>query len=145
MIKRGWGRRAAGWVFAASAAAVAVCGLVVSCGPRPRPVETPYQSVTLANGQTFFGKLEGFGTDHPVLTEVYFVQQQADAQKKEIRNVLVWRGGAWHAPDRMFLNPAQILFVEPVAPTSTVAQLIAVEQQKRAGAARGKPGGTKGN
>jgi len=40
-------------------------------------------------------------------------------------NVLVKRGRELHDPDRMYLNPTQILFVEPVDPNSRVAQLIA--------------------
>jgi hypothetical protein len=35
-----------------------------------------------------------------------------------------------HEPDRMYLNPQQIVFVEPVSTTSKVAQLIAQSPAK---------------
>ena len=96
--------------------------------------DTTYQAVLLSGGDAFFGKLEGYGTPNPVLTDVYYVQRQADPQQKQVRNVLLKRGAEWHAPDRMYLNPAHILFVEPVGEGSTVAKLIA---QEKSGA--GKP------
>jgi hypothetical protein len=37
----------------------------------------------------------------------------------------VKRGKELHAPDRMYLSPNQIVFVEPVGADSKVAQLIA--------------------
>jgi hypothetical protein len=40
-------------------------------------------------------------------------------------NVLVKRGKELHEPDRMYLNPSQMVFVEPVGVSSKVAQLIA--------------------
>jgi len=43
--------------------------------------------------------------------------------------VLVKRGKELHEPDRMYLNPNQILFVETVGPNSKVAQLIAQAHQ----------------
>jgi hypothetical protein len=42
--------------------------------------------------------------------------------------VLVKRGKEAHEPDRMYLNPGQILFVEPVGEKSQVAQLIAKQR-----------------
>jgi len=38
--------------------------------------------------------------------------------------VLVKRGKELHGPDRMYLNPNSIVFVEPVGMDSRVAQLI---------------------
>jgi hypothetical protein len=38
--------------------------------------------------------------------------------------VLVKRGKELHGPDRMYLTPNQILFVEPVGAGSKVAELI---------------------
>ena len=86
---------------------------------------TSYQAVLLTNGSAYFGHLEGLGTQFPVLTEVFYVQSSQDPQTKQVSNILVKRGKEWHAPDRMILNSNMIVLVEPVNPTSRVAQLIA--------------------
>jgi hypothetical protein len=86
---------------------------------------TPYQAVLLTNGSAYFGRLDGYGTPHPVLTEVYYIVTQTNPETKQSNNVLVKRGKELHEPDRMYLNPNQILCVEPVGPNSKVAQLIA--------------------
>jgi hypothetical protein len=85
---------------------------------------TPYQAVLLSNGSVYFGKLEGYGGPHPVLNEVYYIVSQTDPETKKVSNVLVKRGKELHQPDRMYLSPNQILFVEPVGPSSKVADLI---------------------
>ncbi len=110
----------------------ALMGIVVAIlfiGGRARgsdvKFETPYQAVLLTNGSVYFGKLEGFGGRRPVLTQVYYVVSQTSPETKQVNNVLVKRGKELHEPDRMYLNPNQILFVEPVGTNSKVAQLIA--------------------
>jgi hypothetical protein len=85
---------------------------------------TPYQAVLLTNGSVYFGHLQGYGERNPVLTDVYYVVSQTNPETKQVNNVLVKRGKELHEPDRMYLNPNQILFVEPVGPNSKVAQLI---------------------
>jgi hypothetical protein len=86
---------------------------------------TPYQAVLLTNGSVYFGHLQGYGEHDPVLTDVYYVVTQTNPETKQTNNVLVKRGKELHEPDRMYLNPNQLLFVEPVGPNSKVAQLIA--------------------
>jgi len=81
-----------------------------------------------SSGQVYFGKLEGLGTAFPVLREVFYVQSRQDPQTKAVSNILVKRGKEWHAPDRMILNSNMIVLVEPVNPSSRVAQLIAEAQ-----------------
>jgi hypothetical protein len=83
---------------------------------------TPYQAVLLTNGS--------YGTSHRVLTDVYYVVSQGNPETKQVTNSLIKRGKELHEPDRMYLNPNQIVFVEPVGPNSKVAQLIA-EQKKQ--------------
>jgi hypothetical protein len=87
--------------------------------------DTPYQAVLLANGSVYFGKLSDYGSHHPVLTDVFYIVSQTDPTTKETKNVLVKRGKELHAPDRMYLTPTAIIFVEPVGKDSKVAQLIA--------------------
>jgi hypothetical protein len=81
-------------------------------------------------GSVYFGKLEGYGTPRPVLTQVFYIVNQTNPETKQTANVLVKRGKEMHEPDRMYLNPQQIMFVEPVSPSSKVAQLIAEAPQK---------------
>ena len=85
---------------------------------------TPYQAVLLTNGSVYFGRLQGYSSRQPILTEVYYVVSQTNPESKQVSNILVKRGKELHEPDRMYLNPNQILFVEPVGTNSKVAQLI---------------------
>jgi hypothetical protein len=85
---------------------------------------TPYQAILLSNGSVYYGKLSGYGTATPVLTDVFYILTKSDPQTKQVSNVLVKRGKELHRPDRMYLNASQIVFVEPVGTDSKVAQLI---------------------
>jgi len=89
---------------------------------------TPYQAVLLTNGSVYFGHLHGYGGHRPELTDVYYIVTQTNPENKQANNVLVKRGKELHAPDRMYLNPQHILFVEPVGTGSKVAELIAQAQ-----------------
>jgi hypothetical protein len=91
--------------------------------------DTPYQAVLLTNGSAYFGQLAGYGGRHPVLTHVYYVVSQTNPDTKQVSNILVKRGKELHEPDRMYINPAQILCVEPVGQHSKVAELIAQASQ----------------
>src|SRR5215469_4877601 len=91
---------------------------------------TPYQAVLLTNGSVYFGHLQDYGTSHPVRTHIYYVVSQGNPETMQVTNSLVKRGKELHEPDRMYLNPNQIVFVESVGPNSKVAQLIA-EQKKQ--------------
>jgi len=59
------------------------------------------------------------------MRDIYYVQTSVNPQTRESNNTLLKRGGEWHAPESMWLNPSQIVFVEPVGQNSRVAQLIA--------------------
>jgi hypothetical protein len=91
---------------------------------------TPYQAVLLTNGSVYFGHLQDYGTSHAVLTDIYYVVSQTNPETKQTTNSLIKRGKELHEPDRMYLNPNQIVFVESVGTNSKVAQLIA-EQKKQ--------------
>ena len=113
----------------AGAGLVIVVGVVLALwrtrGASTVKFDTTYQAVLLDNNQVYYGRLQGLGTPFPVLTDVYYVQQQINQQTKEVKNILIRRGTEWHAPDRMVINATHIILVEPVSPTSKVAQLIA--------------------
>lgn len=118
-------------VWAITAIIVVVAAFMIVRNTTPPPAvafTTPYQAVLLTNGNAFFGKLEGYGTQRPVLTEVYYIVTQTNPETKQSSNILVKRGKELHEPDRMYLNASDILYVEPVGTNSKVAQLIA--QQK---------------
>ena len=85
----------------------------------------------LDSGVVYFGRLSGYGTAHPVLTDVYYVQSQVDPNTKAVSNTLVRLSTQWHGPDRMVLNPSHIVAVEPVATVSTVATLIEEAEKKK--------------
>ena len=100
----------------------------IACASKSEPkvtLTTQYQAVLLTTGQVYFGKLEGLGNPFPVMKEVFYVQSSTDPQTKAVTNILVKRGKEWHAPDHMILNSNMIVLVEPVSPSSRVAQLIA--------------------
>ena len=85
---------------------------------------TPYQAVQLTNGAVYYGKLAGYGTRNPVLTDVFYIVTKTDPETKQVSNLLVKRGKELHGPDRMYINFSQIVMVEPVGTDSKVAQLI---------------------
>src|SRR5215469_5190715 len=59
---------------------------------------TPYQAVLLTNGSVYFGHLQGYGTAHPTLTDVYYVLSQANPETKQVTNSLIKRGKELHEP-----------------------------------------------
>jgi hypothetical protein len=107
--------------------AVLILGIFVLRNTRTMnvPLDTPYSAVLLNNGSVYFGKLESLGSAYPILKDVYYVQSSVNQETKAVTNVLVKRGKEWHAPNRMIINAGDIVFVEPVAADSKVAQLIA--------------------
>ena len=102
----------------------ALIGLWLHSRPNSVELTTPYQAVLLSNGTVYFGRLEGLGSAYPVLHDVFYVQSAQDPSTKQVSNTLVKRGKELHGPDRMILNAGMIILVEPVGPSSRVAQLI---------------------
>src|SRR5664279_944096 len=102
--------------------------LLAGCTPPPAAsavtFTTPYQAILLSNNSVYYGKLAGFGTASPVLTDVFYIVSQSNPETKQVTNMLVKRGKELHGPDRMYLNASSIVFVEPVGADSKVAQLI---------------------
>ncbi len=95
--------------------AAALCVIAYQGSHRGVPeLSTPYHAVALTNGQVFFGRIEALGTDYTVLRDVFYIQSRQNPDTKEIANVLIKRGGEWHAPDRMILNRQHVGLIEPV-------------------------------
>jgi hypothetical protein len=123
---RGFGVVQVVWILAGLLVAVAAgFHIFHSLHGSSTQFSTPYQAVLLANGSVYFGHLQGYGSHQPVLTDVFYIVTQTNPETKQTNNVLVKRGKELHEPDRMYLNPNQVVFVEPVGVTSKVAQLIA--------------------
>jgi len=94
-------------------------------------ITTPYAAILLDNGQVYYGKLTNAGSNFPQLTDVYYIQSQANQETKAVTSVLVRRGNEWHGPDRMFLNQRHVVLIEPVGTNSKVAQLIEADKQAK--------------
>jgi small nuclear ribonucleoprotein (snRNP)-like protein len=123
---RGIGLGRVVWILAGLLVAVAA-GMHIFHRIRGSTIQfnTPYQAILLSNGSVYFGHLQGYGTHNPVLTDVFYVVSQSNPETKQVNNVLVKRGKELHEPDRMYINPNQIVFVETVGTNSSVAQHIA--------------------
>lgn len=123
------------WIMSVAAGIIAVALSVMAYAsvhgrtPVEPELSTPYHAVALTNGQVFFGRIDALGTDYTVLRDVFYIQSRQNPDTKQVANVLIKRGGEWHAPDRMIINRQQVLLIEPVKPDSQVAKLIA-EQTK---------------
>ncbi len=112
--------------------AVAVLAVEVTTKREDSPLQfdTTYQAVLLDNGQVYYGRLSGLGTDYPKMTSVYYVVRAEDPQTKEVKNILVKRGKELHAPTETFFNVRHIIMIEPVGPNSEVAQRIAQSESQ---------------
>ncbi len=121
-------------------AGVLVVGLIVGAGAMALIAHrtaaaphfsVPYQAVLLDTGQVYYGKIEGLGSDYPVLRDVYYVQSTTDPQTKQVNNVLIRRGKEWHGPEFTVINARHIALIEPISTGSKVAQLIAEQEKKK--------------
>jgi hypothetical protein len=110
--------------------------LALGCSGGELAFPTEYQAVFLDNGQVFFGKIGEVSANYLSLRDVYFVQRQEDPGKKGTKNVLMRLGSEWHGPDFMRINMRHVVYIEPVAPDSRMAQLI---REVKKGPAAAKP------
>lgn len=82
--------------------------------------KTEYQGVFLVNGTGYFGKIEKMGNNFIDLSDVYYIENQKSGDT--MKTVIIKRGNEIHRPDRMYINVAHILMIEPVAKDSNIAQ-----------------------
>jgi hypothetical protein len=87
-----------------------------------------YQAVFLDNGQVYFGKLHGYYTNRPYLTDVYYFQANSQAGSTQASGgsqLLVKLGQEIHAPEgKLILNKDAILFVENLTDKGNVVEAI---------------------
>ncbi len=92
---------------------------------------TPYQVIFLDNNNAYIGQIQEIRKDYIRLARVYYIQSQMNSETKQVSNTLVKRGREWHKPDFMYVNTRHVIMVEPVAPDSPVANLIAQSEGQK--------------
>jgi len=109
---------------------VAVCVVYYLVNGGSQVDSSKYQAVFLNNNQVYFGKLHSYGTDHPYLTNVWYIQTPATSSSSSSASQssqlqLQQLTKSVHGPeDEMILNKSQVLFVENLASDSQVVKLI---------------------
>jgi hypothetical protein len=129
------GRERLLWLVLASCCAVSAAGC--SSAPAandaaPAPAATPfvrdaYHAVVLTSGQVYYAKIAGEQDGFLTLTDIFYIVGQPAPPGQPIdpnKGSLIRRGRELHGPERMLVNRAHVLFVEPVSPTSRVGLLI---------------------
>ena len=108
--------------------AVVALFLLHGCGEqsdlKKNDFKTEYQGVLLSGGLVYYGKIEKISRHFIEVSDVFYVQNQQDPQTKAVRSILVKRGKEFHAPDRMYINTAQVIMIEPVAADSSMGKMI---------------------
>jgi len=118
-------------VLALLATAAALVTVAFQGAGRAPELSSRFQAVALANGQVYFGRIEGLASDYPVLRDVFYIQARQNPETKEVANVLIKRGAEAHGPDRMLLSRQQIVLIEPVKDDSQIGRLIAEQIKSR--------------
>jgi hypothetical protein len=88
-----------------------------------------YQAVFLSNNQVYFGKLHGYYTSRPYMTDVYYFQANSktdsNTSSAQGSQLLVKLGQEIHAPEnKLILNKDSILFVENLTEGGKVTEAI---------------------
>lgn len=99
---------------------------------RPQ-LTTPYQSITLHNGETYYGRIAHLGTDHPVLRDAMRVRADP-ASSGNATLKPEWIADERDGADHLIFPAEAILYVNPVNPNSQTGRAIAqsVEERRKA-------------
>ena len=92
--------------------------------PAKLELATTYQVVFLDNNNMYIGKMQQPGGDFIRLTNVYYIQNQANPETKQITKTLVRRSSELHKPELMYINTKHVVMIEPVAPDSQIAKIV---------------------
>lgn len=110
-------------VGAAIAAALFMQALGGPAGFRPAGPVGSLQTVTLSNGQVYFGRLKSVDGGTIVLTGVFDAVTTTDPKTREPTTRLVSRQAAdWHGPIDMAIPAGRIAFTETIGPGSAVGK-----------------------
>jgi hypothetical protein len=94
-----------------------------------------YQAVFLANGSTYFGKLQEQGDEWFVLTDVYYLSASEDSAPQ-----LIKRGSEPQGPrEPMIIPQANVLFIENLRADSEIVTAITRFKSGQAPAATAPP------
>jgi hypothetical protein len=117
--------------------AIAVAGLAIAAalfmqalhGPagfRPAGPIGSLQTVTLSNGQVYFGRLQSVEHGTVVLSGVFDAVTTTDPKTEQRTTKLVSRRAAdWHGPLDMAIPADRIMFTETIGPDSIVGKAMA--------------------
>ena len=95
------------------------------------PARSGLYAITLSDGRIYFGDIASENESVLVLTDVFYAQNAGGATSATSSVSLVKLGNEFHGPqDRMEINRANILFVEPLRPDGKVAKAIQAYQGK---------------
>lgn len=118
-----WAIAVAGLAIAAALFTQALRGLE---GFRPAGPVGSLQTVTLSNGQVYFGRLQSVEHGTIVLTGVFDAVSTTDPKTQQRTTKLVSRQAAdWHGPLDMAIPADRILFTETIGPDSIVGKAMA--------------------
>jgi small nuclear ribonucleoprotein (snRNP)-like protein len=125
----------AGWLYApwalvvlglAIAAALVLQAVGAPGSFRPAGAIGSLQTVTLTNGQVYFGRLKSVEHGAVVLTDVFDAVTTTDPKTEQRTTRLVSRQAAdWHGPLDMAIPVDRILFTETIGPESAVGKTMA--------------------
>ena len=85
---------------------------------------TPYQAVTLISGDTYYGRIDHLGTDHPVLRDALSLRQEVDLANQKLRYIVKRRADEANGADHMIFTSNAILYIEPVHRDSIIGRVI---------------------
>lgn len=108
--------------------ALVIGAVYMTIQSRTLQTETPeaaFQAVFLTNGQVYFGSMQDTGGPFVQLSNVFYLQQDAEDAATEQDLALVKLGNELHGPeDTMHINRDHILFIEDLKDNSRVVQAI---------------------
>lgn len=117
--RRAWPVIVAALIVAAPLCAVAV----LSYRPATLPAAAgSWQSVTLVNGQVYYGRLAEAAPQWVRLTDVYYVVSNGQGNRLVNR-----QRNDWHGPASQTIPVEKIIMMEAVGPDSQLAKLIAAD------------------
>lgn len=100
---------------------VQAAGFYMDYRTRHRPLlSTAFQSVTLSNGEVYYGRLHHFGTDHPVLRMAFRVDPGSDGTPQ-----LRWLRDEREGADHLIFPRDAIVHVRPVRSESALGRVLA--------------------
>lgn len=90
-----------------------------SLAPSLGSLNTPYKAVQMIGGQVLYGQFDNTYSQYPVLHDIYVVRRTEDPKTQQVSSSLVGLG-----KERIVLNAAHIVMIQPVLPDSPVGRIL---------------------